>query len=145
MRTTSVGSLRAGAVAAVVVSLSLYGCSGEDLPGPGGGGGGGRTYDITYSAVATGDGVWNQIQYDNGLGSMITVPSPLLQTWTIQFQMDEGDRLFITAQGAVTQGTLTVAARGDDGGSNTVSEGDSESGNGTATVYDLATTPVTLP
>ncbi len=145
MRTTSVGSLRAGTIAAMVVSLSLYGCSGEDLPGSGGGGGGGsRNYVITYSAVATGDGVWNQIQYDNGLGNMITVTNPL-QTWTGMVGMRDGDNVFITAQGSVTQGTLTISATGDDGGSNTVAVGDNVSGDGTPTVYNLATTPLTLP
>ena len=142
MRTTSVGSLRAAAVAAMLVSLSLYGCSGEDPPGPPPPPG--RTYVITYSAVATGDGVWNQIQYDNGLGNVITVTSPL-QSWTTQVQMKPGDNVFIAAQGAVSQGTLTIAAIGDDGGDNTVGVGAAETGDGTATVYDLATTPVTLP
>ena len=144
MRTTSMGSLRAATVAAVFAGIALSACASGDLPGPDDNPDTSRTYFITYSAVATGDGVWNQIQYDNGLGSMITVNNPL-SSWTAQVQMKEGDNVFIAAQGAVSSGTLSIAATGDDGGDNTVGTGASQAGDGTTTIYDLATTPETLP
>jgi hypothetical protein len=142
MRTTAMGSLRTATVAALLAGIALSACASE--PAPEDETDTSRTYLITYSAVATGDGVWNQIQYDNGLGSMITVNNPL-RSWTTQVQMKEGDNVFIVAQGAVGQGTLSIAATGDDGGDNTVGNGDSKAGDGTTTVYDLATTPITLP
>ena len=136
--------MRTATIAALLAGIALSACASEEPADPGDPPSG-RTYVITYSAVATGDGVWNQIQYDNGLGSMITVPPPLLSSWTVQVQMEEGDNVFITAQGAVASGTLSIAATGDDGGDNTVGVGDSKAGDGTTTIYDLATTPVTLP
>ena len=84
------------------------------------------------------------IQYDNGLGSLITVNNPL-NSWTAQVQMNEGDNMFITAVGAATTGTLTISALGEPGTGNPVSDLVTENGDGTSTVYTLATTPVTLP
>ena len=145
MRATAMGSLRTATVATLLAGITLSACASEDLPGPGDDPDPSRTYIITYSAVETGDGVWNQIQYDNGEGSMIPVPPPLLSSWTTQFQVKEGDNVFITAQGAVSAGALSITGIADDGGDNTVAVGDSKTGDGTTTIYDLATTPVTLP
>ncbi len=133
--------------ATVVVALALVlltGCAtGPDDPGNAGSGCI-REYIITYSAVATGDGQFDYVSYDNGFGRRIDVIAPG-KTWTTQIRMCEDETLAMEAGGAVSGGNLTIAITGDDGTGNQVTLSDEVTGNGTVTSYTLTIAPQTLP
>ena len=134
-------------LAAAAALVFATGCSTEpDDPGGSVGGGGctGRTFIITYSAVGTGDGTFDFVSYDNGLGRRINVINPS-KTWNIQIQMCEGDSVAMEGRGAVSGGNLVIAVTGDDGLGNQVTLSDEAVGDGTVTTYPLTIGPLTLP
>jgi hypothetical protein len=103
-----------------------------------------REYIITYSAVATGDGQFDFVSYDNGFGRRIDVVIPG-KTWTTQIRMCESETLAMEAGGAVSAGNLMIAISGDDGTGNQVTLSDEVTGDGTVTSYTLMIAPQTLP
>jgi len=103
-----------------------------------------REYIITYSAVATGDGQFDFVSYDNGFGRRIDVIIPG-KTWTTQIRMCEGETLAMEAGGAVSGGNLLISITGDDGTGSQVTLSDEVIGDGTVTSYTLTIDPQTLP
>ena len=131
-------------VSAALALVFLTGCATEpDDPGNAGSGCV-REYIITYSAVATGDGQFDFVSYDNGFGRRIDVIVPG-KTWTTQIRMCEGETVAMEAGGAVSGGTLTIAISGDDGTGNQVTLSDDVTGDGTVTSYTLMIASQTLP
>jgi hypothetical protein len=130
-------------VAALALGL-LAACSTEpDDPGNAGSGCT-REYIITYSAVATGDGQFDYVSYDNGFGRRIDVVVPG-KTWTTQIRMCDGETLAMEAGGAVSGGNLLISITGDDGTGSQVTLSDEVIGDGTVTSYTLTIDPQTLP
>ncbi len=136
---------RRSATAVVALALVLLaGCSTEPDDAGNAGSGCIREYIITYSAVATGDGQFDFVSYDNGFGRRIDVIIPG-KTWTTQIRMCEGETLAMEAGGAVSGGILTIAITGDDGTGNQVTLSDEVTGDGTVTSYTLMIASQTLP
>lgn len=125
--------------------LAGPGCATDtDDPGNTGGGCTRIRYDVTYSAVGSGDGSFDFVSYDNGLGQQVFVFNPS-KTWTTFFRMCDGDTVGMEAVGAAGNGVLTISVTAQPSTGAPVTTSESYTGNGTVTTDTLRIQDQVLP